>query len=153
MRFNTLVRIVSIAAALATSTGTAGAWPHRHGREARVRFLATSTLIRGNWGPNEDTYLAELSADKDKERVLIRLVGAYPNEAPPISREDLTAPSGVTLRVRRDFDCDRSYRQTILRTAPGDPLAILPERLGYRPQLGWTPQPGARLPCYRTVRR
>lgn len=148
-----LDRIVAIVTLVVISTATAGAWPHKHGQKAQVRFLATSTLIRGTFGPNEDTYLAELSLEKGSERILIRLIDAYPNETPPISREDLTAPSGVTLRVRRDFECDRPYEQMIMRTSPGDPLAILPERLEYQPQLSSTPQPGTRLPCYRTERR
>jgi len=148
-----LVRIVSIAVAISISSAVAGAWPHKPDQKAHVRFLATSTLVRGTFGPNEDTYLAEMTLAKNSESILIRLVDAYPNETPPISRADLTASSGVTLRVRRDFECDRPYDQMITRAAPGDPLAILPERLEYRPQIGSTPQPATRLPCYRTVRR
>jgi hypothetical protein len=148
-----LARIVSIAVVIAISGTAAGAWPHKLGQKARVRFLATSTLIRGTFGPNEDTYLAELSLNKGNERVLIRLIDAYPNETPPISLEDLTTPTGVTIRVRRDFECDRPFEQMIMRAAPGDPLAILPERLEYQPQLTSTPQPDSRLPCYRIVRR
>lgn len=144
---------IAVAIVIVISSMAAGAWPHKPGQNAHVQFLATSTLIRGTFGQNEDTYLAELSLDKSNERILIRLIDEYPNETPPISREDLTAPSGVTLRIRRDFECDRPFDQLIMRTAPGDPRAILLERLGYQPQLAWTPQPTAKLPCYRTVRR
>lgn len=150
---NSLGRTSSLTAVIAFSSTSVNARPHRHEQKAHVRFLATITLIRGTWGPNEDTYVAELSVDKDKEHALIRLIDAYPNEVPPTSRAELTATSGVALRVRRDFDCNRSYGLTILHTAPNDPLAILSERLEYQPQLDWTPQAGAILPCYRTMRR
>lgn len=138
----------------ALSTGKAEAWPHRrHGQKARVRFLATSTLIRGSWGPNEDTYLAQLLLPKQNETVLVRLVDAYPNEWPPLAREILKADAGAVLSVKRDAECDRPFGEILLRTAPGDPMAILPERLGYRPPMDRTPAPGTILPCYRVLRR
>jgi hypothetical protein len=138
---------------IAVSASMAGAWPHKHGHKVQVRFVATSTLVRGTWGQNEDTYLAELSLSHDTESVLVRLIDAYPNEAPPLSREVLTSQSGTALRVNRDSECDRPFAQTLLRTAPGDPMAILPGRLGYRPPMDLTPEPDEHLPCYRTVRR
>ena len=147
------VRLMTVSLLIVVTCSTASAWTHKMGQKARVKFLATSTLIRGTFGPNEDTYLAELSLNKDSEHVLIRLIDAYPNEAPPLSREDLTAPSGITLRVRRDFECDRPYEQMITRTAPGDPMAILPVRLEFQPQLERAPSSNARLPCYRIARR
>jgi hypothetical protein len=61
-----LIRIAATAAVIAISTTTAGAWPHRHGQKAHVRFLATSTLIRGTFGQNEDTFLAQLLFPKTK---------------------------------------------------------------------------------------
>lgn len=115
--------------------------------------MATGTLVRGTWGQNEDTYLAELSLSHDTESVLVRLIDTYPNEAPPLSREALMSPSGTVLRVSRDPQCDSLYGEMLLRTAPGDPMAILLERLEYQPQLSWTPQPSTNVPCYRTVRR
>lgn len=147
-----LARIVSIFAVIAISTTTAGAWPHRHGQKARVRFLATSTLIRGTFGQNEDTYLAQVFTARGNESHLIRLVDAYPNETPPLPLATLTSDSGTRLRIQRDPQCDRLYGEMLLRTAPGDPMAILLERLEYHPQLSWTPQPGTNVPCYRTVR-
>ncbi len=145
-----------IAAALviaAMTAATSGAWPRRHGQKARVRFLATSTLIRGTWGPNEDTYLAQLLLPRENEAVLVRLVDAYPNEAPPLARQVLRADSGAVLFVKRDAECDRPFGEILLRTAPGDPMAILPERLGYRPPLDRVPAQGTILPCYRVLRR
>ena len=150
---NPLARIVTLFAIIAISATMAGAWPHKRGQKARVRFPATSTLVRGTWGQNEDTYLAELSLSHDTESALVRLVDAYPNEAPPLSREELTSQPGTVLRVNRDSQCDRPFAQMLLRTAPGDPMAILPERLGYRPPMDRTPEPNELLPCYRTVRR
>jgi hypothetical protein len=147
------VRLTILSLLIIVTCSTAFAWTHKKGQKARVTFLATSTLIRGTFGPNEDTYLAELSLDKDSEHVLIRLIDAYPNEAPPLSQQDLIAPSGITLRVRRDFECDRPYGQMIIRTAPGDPMAILPVRLEFQPQLERVPSSNARLPCYRIARR
>lgn len=132
---------------------TAGAWPHRHGQKARVRFLATSTLIRGTWGPNEDTYLAQLLLPKQNETVLVRLVDAYPNEWPPLARDILRSDAGTLLAVKRDAECDRPFGEILLRTAPGDPMALLPERLGYQPLLDRTPASGTILPCYRVLRR
>jgi len=147
-----LTRIAAMVAVIAISATTAVAWPHKHGQKTRVRFLAAGTLVRGTFGRNEDTYLAELSLEKGSERTLVRLVDAYPNEAPPISRTDLTAPFGITLRIRRDVECDRPYGEMILRTAPGDLMAILHERLGYQPQLSRTPTPNAIFPCYHVLR-
>jgi hypothetical protein len=147
-----LARIAYLFAVIAISTTIAGAWPHKNGQKARVRFLATSTLIRGNWGPNEDTYLAELTFAREGDPLLVRLVDSYPNEAPPLLRAALTSVTGTTFKVRRDMDCDRPYGEMILRTAPGDPMAILLERLAYEPQLRRTPEPDEVLPCYRTVR-
>jgi hypothetical protein len=135
------------------TVATAGAWPHRHGQKARVRFLATSTLIRGTWGQNEDTYLAQLLLPKQNEAVLVRLVDAYANEWPPLARAALTADAGTVLSVKRDAECDRPFGEMLLRTAPGDPMAILPERLGYRPPLDRTSAAGTVLPCYRVLRR
>jgi hypothetical protein len=84
---------------------------------------------------------------------LIRLVDTYPNEWPPLSREVLKSDAGTVLPVKRDAECDRPFGEMLLRTAPGDPMAILQERLGYRPPLDWTPAPGTVLPCYRVLRR
>lgn len=140
-------------AVIAISTTTAGAWPHKNGQKARVRFLATSTLIRGTFGRNKDTYLAKLILTLEGDPLLVRLVDSYPNEVPPLSRAALTSDTGTKFRVSRDADCDRPYGEMILRTAPGDPMAILHERLGYRPQLLKTPEPNEMLPCYRTARQ
>jgi hypothetical protein len=149
---NSLARITTLVLFIAVSASMAGAWPHKHGHKVRVRFLATGTLVRGTWGQNEDTYLAELSLSHDTESVLVRMVDAYPNEAPPLSHAVLTSNSGTVLRVRRDSECDRPYAQMLLRTAPGDPMAILRERLNYVPQLDRTMDPKALLPCYRIAR-
>lgn len=100
-----------------------------------------------------DVYLAEIVLHKGSEPVLARLVDEYNNLDAPISVVALTSATGATLRVRRDRQCDMPYAQMQLRTAPGDPMAILHERLGYQPQLSQTPQPTELLPCYRTAWR
>ena len=129
MLFNSLARFVSVAVVLAISAAAAGAWPHKQGPKAQIRFLATSTQVRGTWGWNEDTYLAELRLAAGGEPLLVRLTDAYPNAASPLSQTILTAPTGSALKVRRDMECDFPYGQIILRTALGDPMAILPRGL------------------------
>jgi hypothetical protein len=89
-------RIAAILLVTALSASVAGAWPwrYRHVEKAGVRFLATSTLVRGTWGWNEDSYLAELHLAADNKMTLVRLVDAYPNEGPPLSRAVLTSDGG-----------------------------------------------------------
>ncbi|MGB9232561.1 MAG: hypothetical protein WCC24_22665 [Terracidiphilus sp.] len=152
MTFRILKQFVAALILFAIFVSTAGAWPHKQEQKVRVRFLATSTLIRGTWGQNEDTYLAQLDFRRNDGKVLVRLMDAYPNEAPPLSIDALTSDSGMVFQVLRDPQCDRPYGEMPLRTAPGDPMAILLEPLRYRPHLGATPEPDAILPCYRTVR-
>jgi len=121
--------------------------PHPHPFKANTRFLATSTCIRVTWGQNLDVYLAEIALNKGSESVLVRLIDEYRNLAPPLSEDTLTSTTGTTLRIRREAQCDMPYGAMQLRTPPGDPMAILPERLGFQPQLSWEPQPTAILPC------
>lgn len=150
LRHTSRIGVIIIIAALMAAT--AEAWPHRKAKKAQARFLATSTLIRGTWGENEDTYLAQLVLPRQNEAVLVRLVDTYPNEAPPLSYSTLTSNSGTLLRVKRDRGCDRPFGEILLRAAPGDLIAILPERLSYRPPLEYTPANETIVPCYRTVR-
>lgn len=60
MIFRLLARFIAIGIVVVLTARTAGAWPHRQGHKARVQFVATSTLIRGTWGQNEDAYLVKL---------------------------------------------------------------------------------------------
>ena len=139
--------------AISLSVNSAGAWPQRHAvKKTRVRFLATSTLIRNSWGPNEDTYFAELLFPKQNEAVPVRLIDAYPNEAPPLSRVALTSPAGTILRVKRDQGCDLPYSRLQLRSAPGDSMAMLPVKISYQPKSDHAVAPEAILPCYRVSR-
>jgi len=153
MTCKAFTRIVSIVAVIAFSTTASGAWRHKSWQNARVRFLATSTLIRIWGGPNEDTYLAQLTFMPNDDPLVVRLVDSYPNLALPLPRVALTSEDGSIVKVRRDMSCDRPYSKIILRTAPGDPMAILPERLGYLPSMDQTPTPEMILPCYRVVRQ
>lgn len=127
--------------------------PHPSAFKAHTRFLATSTCIRGTWGLNLDVYLAEIVPIKGSDPVLVRLIDEYRDLDPPLSVATLTSPTGTTLQVRRDQQCDMPYGRIPLRTAPGDPMAILHERLGYQPQLSKTPDSHEVLPCYRVIRR
>lgn len=129
------------------------AWTRRPGMKVNIRFIATGTLIRGTWGRNEDVYLAELQFPKQGETVLVRLIDSYPNEWPPIPDRALKSQTGLSIRVLRDSECDLPFAHMILRTAPGDAMAMLPERLGFEPWLDRRPNPTAIIPCYRTARR
>ena len=121
--------------------------------KARVRFLATSWVIRGTWGLNEDSFLAEISMMPDHEPVLARLIDNYSSEFPSLSVETLTSQLGTTQRVMRDLHCDIPFGQLALRTAPGDLMAVLPQRLVYDPPLARTPNAQEILPCYRLARK
>jgi hypothetical protein len=149
---NTSIRYIPIMLLLIASTAVS-ARRRSDIQRATVRFLATSTVVRGTWAYNQDTYLAEFVPSGSNQPLLIRLVDEYLNAAPPISTDTLTSSTGTALRVKRDSSCDLPYADILLRTRPGDPLAILPERLGYLPRLDSFPDPGRVIPCYRTVRQ
>jgi hypothetical protein len=137
---------------LAISSGIAEAkTPGLRPLKANTRFLAASTNIRRTWGANEDVFLAQIVPYRGSQPILVRLIDEYWNLLPPLSATTLTSATGTTLRLRRDAQCDMPYAKMQLRTAPGDPMAILHERLGYRPQLQKTPEPEELLPCYRTA--
>jgi hypothetical protein len=128
----------------------AGAAPRIHPQKAGVRFIATSTLYRTTWGMNEDIYLGELTfAKREDEHVLARVINQYSNWEPPISAAVLKSDAGMQFYLLRDSNCDIPYAQMQLRTAPGDPMAILQERLSYHPRLNNAPAPDDVLPCYR----
>jgi hypothetical protein len=126
--------------------------PHPRPLKARTHFLATSTCIRGTWGTNEDIYLAEITVN-GRDKTLVRLIDEYPDLQPPMSHESLTSSTGTEIWIKRDSECDIAYANMKLRTAPGDPMVILHERLKYQPQMDNAPAPDTNLPCYRTVRR
>lgn len=129
------------------------AQPPNHVQRATVRFLATSTVYRTTWGMDEDDYLTAVKFPKSGSSVLARLVDEYSNWAPPIPAVILKSDNGTRFYLLRDPDCDIPFREMLLRTAPGDPMAILPEKLEYHPHLRNVPAPGTILPCYLTVRR
>ncbi len=153
MTSETLRRILTVLTLIAVSTHSAEARSRNRVQKAQVRFLATSTILRGTWGSNEDTYLAELHLSAKSEPVIVRLIDEYPNAFPPLSAAVLTSRSETVLRVQRDSQCDLPYGAMLLRTAPGDPMAIVHERIGYQPKMDKRPEPSAVLPCYHTVRR
>jgi hypothetical protein len=120
--------------------------------KARVRFLATGTLIRGTQGSNQDQYLVEVAETPASEPIIARLLDDYPTYELPLPYETLTSPTGSVLKIRRDSRCEIPYSAMQLRTAPGDPMAIVRARLGYQPQFEKAPAPHTMLPCYRPER-
>ena len=121
-------------------------------QKSKVHFLATATLLRGTWGMNQDIYLVELVPKKADFPKLVRIVDEYPEFTRPLSHDVLTDQVGDVLRRVREDSCDIVYAGMHLRTAPGDPMALLHERLGYQLNLQKTPDPDELLSCYRIVR-
>jgi len=146
------IRIAVVIAFVILPGITAARSPHPRTLKAQTRFLATSTFIRGTWGTNQDTYLAEIIPHTGDKPLLVRLIDEYLTFQLPLSGDNLTSTTGATLRIIRDVRCDIPYSQMQLRTTPGDPMAILQERLGYLPQLSRTPAPDEVLSCYRIFR-
>ena len=122
--------------------------------KASVRFLSTSTSFRTGFGESQDVYLVAADLQPQSgEWALARLVDEFPPYRTSLPSRDLQSGSPTTLCVRRDASCDVAYAQMRLRTAPGDPMAILPEPLGFIPILDQPARPTELLPCYRTVRK
>jgi len=84
--------------------------------------------------------------------LLATLVDEYPSWQTHIPVMELTSAEDVSLRLRRDPGCDRERADIVIRTAPGDAMAVLPQRLGYMPQLPRSVPPGEVIPCYRVLR-
>jgi hypothetical protein len=126
--------------------------PQSRPLKVRVHFLATAASLRETWGTNEDTYLAEIAPHGGSIPVLVQLIDEYLTFEPPLSFDSLTSTTGTALRIIRDARCDIPYSQMQLRTAPGDPKALLHERLNYQPRVDERPQADTILPCYRTIR-
>jgi hypothetical protein len=121
---------------------------------SNVHFLATSTSLRSSIGESQDVYLAEIELPHSGgEIILARLLDEYPPYRIGIPPQVLGADKSHHIRLRRDRSCDRSYGIMPIRTAPGNPMAILPERLGFQPVLPRDVNPTEILPCYRTVRK
>lgn len=125
---------------------------HSHSLKANVQFLATSTAVHTGVGTSQDVYLVIITMRRSNEAILARLVDEFPPYRTVLSSEVLTSADGSSLKIRRDATCDRAFRQIPLRTAPGDPIGILPERLGFHPSVLDRLGPEAVLPCYRTER-
>lgn len=118
-----------------------------------MRFLATSTSVRSSIGESQDVYLVEIGFSRSSAGSSIGcLIDEYPPYRASISRIMLRSETAMTLRVRRDHQCDRAYVAMPIRTAPGDPMAILPVPLSFSRVLPHAVQPDDILPCYRTVR-
>ncbi|HEX4037748.1 MAG TPA: hypothetical protein VHX37_06795 [Acidobacteriaceae bacterium] len=133
-------------------TAAGSAMSHVHVVKVRVRFLATSTSVHSGVGESQDVYLVELPADTFGENpILARLVDDYSPAQTAFSPKALSG-DGLILRIRRDESCDTTLADMPLRTAPGDPLAILPERFGFHVVLPRETSTDEILPCYKTFR-
>ena len=119
---------------------------------AHVRFLATSTSTRSSIGENYDVYLIKIKTADGPGPEFARLEDIYPPYQTALPEAILRSSGWVQLKVKRDRNCDVAFGEMPLRTAPGDPSAILNERLGYRPHLTEPPGAAQVLPCFRTVR-
>jgi hypothetical protein len=118
-----------------------------------VHFLATSTSIRDSEGHNEDVYLVAISLPGDAGEIAVaRLIDEFPPYRQAISKQLLDTDGTISMRLRRDRECDRPFGLVPLRTAPGDPSAVLAERLGFNPKLPHQVESADTIPCYRTVR-
>jgi hypothetical protein len=135
VRAELLTRALVIAVVVIASSASSSAYSHPKVIKANIRFRAASTLFRTTWAVNSDTYLAELTSRKHGKTILVHLIDEYPNRFAPLSREIQLSTIGSVLRVYRDPACDLLYSQIVLRAAPGDLMAVLPERLGYKPIL------------------
>ena len=121
---------------------------------ANVRFLATSSSVRSDWGGNEDIYLAEIEFNGTAREIgLAWLIDEYPPYRVSIPASVLTSASANHFRLARDRSCDLALGLMPLRTAPGDPMAILPEPLHFQPDLPEPVGPAEVIPCYRVIRR
>ena len=131
-------------------------WAKGHDRPVRMKvlFVATSTSIRSSGGGgNQDVYLVELQPPRHPgHMVLARLVDNYADYASPIPRQILTSARPDILPLRRERKCDLPFEDIPLRTAPGDPRAILPMPLGFHSSLPVQPSPLQTVLCYRLAR-
>lgn len=119
----------------------------------RVRFLATSSSIRSDVGGNRDVYLVTVRPAREPGPVAFaRLIDNFIDYQSSIPERTLASARPAILRLRRDPSCDLPFEDMPLRTAPGDPGAILTLPLSFQPHLRVQPRPTQILPCYRTVR-
>ena len=147
--------VLSIVILVCTSPQSATAGKRSQIRivRAHVRFLATSSSVHSSWGGSEDIYLAEIEfGGTARETGLVWLIDEYAPYRVSIPTAMLTSTSMTSFRLRRDRGCDVAYGLMPLRTAPGDPMAILPEHLSFQPVLPEQITPMSVIPCYRLVR-
>jgi len=149
-----IYRAMLIGALAFASPKMRAASPRPHPVVAKVRFLATSTSTRSTYAGSEDVYLAEVAfPGRTDDELPVRLIDDYPEYRGPIGPDVLQATHFTRFRLLRDATCDIALADMPLRTAPGDPMAILPVELHYQPELPHPVQSQQILPCYRIVRR
>lgn len=147
-------RVTVLVGAILLASAVADGQASPPSARVKVRFLATSTSVRTGEGESEDVYLVEISlSDRHDEVALARLIDTFPSYRTAISPEILRSATTTVMRLRQDHNCDVHFGDMPLRTAPSDPMAILPERLGYDPPLSERIAPTQLIACYRIVRR
>lgn len=123
-----------------------------HPIKVNARFLATSTSIRSSWSTSQDVYLIEMVPHGSDQPVLARLIDDHPEYHEMFLAKRFASTDDATLRIWRDQSCDIAFAQMPLRTPPGDPRAVLPERLGFQPKLSRAVEADEILPCYRMMK-
>ena len=86
------------------------------------------------------------------EPVLARLIDDNPEYHEMFLTKRFATTGDATLKIWRDQSCDIAFAQMPLRTPPGDPRAILPEKLGFQPKLSRAVEADEVLPCYRMMK-
>ena len=107
------LRLISLLTFILVPSGSIDARSHNSIEKDRVKFLASSTFIRGTWGWNEDTYLAEVAMPGSNRQILVRLIDSYNNAWAPLSHQVLTSETGAILRVKRDPECDLPFERIL----------------------------------------
>ena len=95
----------------------------------------------------------ELMSTNANAASFARLIDEYPSYRTSPLEHVTFGDESIRLRLRRDLTCDTTFSSIPLRTAPGDPAAVLPERLGYNPKLSRSIDAAEILPCYRVLRK
>jgi hypothetical protein len=118
-----------------------------------VRYLATSTSFHSGVSESEDVYLVQINLlGSGGEVASARLVDEYPPYRAAIPSAILESAAGGKLMLRRDRGCDITFGWMPMRTAPGDPTAVIAEPLEDSPPVPRQVSDNELLPYYRTVR-
>ncbi len=121
------------------------------GNKAGVRFVAQSMSFRTTWAYSEDVYLVEIHPSKNGQPYYGKLLDAYQGLGRPLPLQMVTSKSPITMKIARDSSCDVRYGNMLIRSAPGDPVALLPGKFTYESSETKSIPKDTMIPCYRTV--